>query len=222
MEVSIAGQSADFLLAVLYGGLYSVLYDFLGVIRNRFKSAALTFLLDTLFWLLCVVGLFWFAMGFGQGELRLFVLGGILLGSVVYFNLVGRFLRSVFVDLLELLIALLRFSLKPFRWIHQKFVGFAQKIKKDFLYLEKRNRIKEGLYTRRKDYYARGEERFGQDAKNGDFDEAGHHGVRRMGGADTADLAGSNQRAPGPGGDASASEGGAGSEARAAHGAYRV
>jgi len=96
MENYISQQVLSLGAAVLLGLLGGLVYDLLRAVRIRKKqSRVLTHLLDGLYTLFWLLGLLWFALRIGQGELRLYMAAGILLGAVLYFNALSGFLRPL-------------------------------------------------------------------------------------------------------------------------------
>ena len=78
------------------GAAGGLIYDALRALRflDR-RDRRLTHLLDALFALLLGVGLLWLALVVGGGELRLYMLTGMLLGAVLWFLLLSPLLRPV-------------------------------------------------------------------------------------------------------------------------------
>ena len=226
MEISIIGQSAEFLLAMLYGLLTGVLYDVIRAVRGRIKAFFVIFALDLLFWVCCVIGVFWFAMGIGQGELRLFVFSGIVLANVLYFSVFSRFIRSFLFDLLEIIASVIAALLKPFVEIAKKIQKVAQKTKKSFQYWEKRNKIKEELYAsariRRRMYKRERRVTPHAETQKRDIHKTMYRGVRNIRGIDAPDFAGADERAQSFRAGARAAAGLRAAEERAAESGYRI
>ena len=94
MELPIALQGSQFLLAALLGLIYGLCYDLLRGLRRNAKP--LTHPSDLIFGLLCLLGNLLFAFYIGQGEYRIFMLPATALGASVYFLCLSRFLLPVF------------------------------------------------------------------------------------------------------------------------------
>ena len=67
-----------------------LLYDLFRVMRVRIPLPLLGGALDLLFWLVVTAGLFVYTTAAGNGEVRFYMIGAVLLGAVVYFWLASR------------------------------------------------------------------------------------------------------------------------------------
>ena len=84
------------LQSLLLGVGIGLLYDILRALRWHFSCGrAATAALDTVFWLLLTAGLFEFGLVFAAGQPRLFVLGGMAGGMVLYFPLLSSAVLAV-------------------------------------------------------------------------------------------------------------------------------
>lgn len=96
MENYVTEQLTTLAAAVLLGALGAWLYDLLRAIRIRHRQDRLLMHLTdgvyVVLWLLVLLG---FALHRGGGELRLYMLIGIVLGVVVYFLLLSSSLRPL-------------------------------------------------------------------------------------------------------------------------------
>ena len=96
MGVSLSGQAQGFFAALLLGVSLSLLYDLLRAVRlRRAARRRLTGALDALYCVLAALLTFLFALRVGGGELRLYMLTGMLLGAVLWFLLLSPLLRPV-------------------------------------------------------------------------------------------------------------------------------
>ncbi len=95
MEISITHQQMEAAISLVIGFGTGIVYDFFGVLRRRFILKIFTYLFDLLFCLL--LGCVYFLVGYGPGggRLRLFMLAFILLGCVLYFLLLSKFMNRL-------------------------------------------------------------------------------------------------------------------------------
>lgn len=96
MENYVAAQLQQLGAAAALGGAAGLVYDVLRSARllDR-RDRRLTHLLDGVFAALLGAGLLWLALVVGEGELRLYMVTGMLLGGVVWFCLLSPLLRPV-------------------------------------------------------------------------------------------------------------------------------
>ncbi len=116
MENYVGGQLACLGQALLLGLVGGAVYDLLRAIRIRWRSRWLTHASDVLYVLALGLAVFLFTMGRGQGELRLYVLGGIALGGVVYFTLLSALVRPLWSFWTETAALLAGFLWRPVAW----------------------------------------------------------------------------------------------------------
>ncbi len=96
MENYVTAQLVVFAQSVLLGLLSGCLYDLLRAVRLcRRHSRWLMHLLDALYTLVLLLGIWLFALRLGQGELRLYMLAAMVLGGVLYFLLLSHLLRPM-------------------------------------------------------------------------------------------------------------------------------
>lgn len=100
MRNYIPEQLAMFLWSVLLGGVLALVYDLFRTVRGELlrrpgpASAALSGALDALYCLLAAASVFFLFMA-GDGELRIFILLGVLGGAVLFFCLLSQLLRPL-------------------------------------------------------------------------------------------------------------------------------
>lgn len=130
MGLSVAKQTADFLLSGALGAAISVLYDLFRVIRRRAGRAPVTAVLDVLFWLLAAGAVLWFSMGAMGGGFRLFGLLGLFLGGVLYFLTLSSAVLFLLSKLLDLLLLAVRALFRPIAAFFRALFALFQKSKK--------------------------------------------------------------------------------------------
>lgn len=93
MEIYITEQARVFLFSVFLGFALGALYDMVGALRGKWK--ALTPVLDVGYGFCLLGSVFLFTLRQSQGQLRLFVLMGMLGGGVLFFTGLSMWLRPV-------------------------------------------------------------------------------------------------------------------------------
>ena len=108
MAAPIALQAEQAALSVALGAALAALYDFFKAFRLRANSGCLTAAADTLFSCALLAALFVFALGPGEGRLRLFMLAAVALGWGVWRLTLSRWALRAFSLLAEGLFRALR------------------------------------------------------------------------------------------------------------------
>lgn len=128
MGVNISQQLLLFLRSVLLGGVLGLLYDLLRPFR-RLGGGLWGGLLDAVYGFTAVSGVFFFVMA-GDGELRVFILLGIFIGTVLFFCLLSQPLRPLW----DFWTAIL---LTPVRWAEKFLEKWGNFFKKLFSFWKK-------------------------------------------------------------------------------------
>ena len=133
MEIEISAQAAAFLCAGLLGALLGLLYDLLRALRTLWKGRG-TALTDGLYSLAVLISVFYFAMAFGQGQLRIYMVLGILAGAVLFFSLLSQPLRPLWDYWRDSLLLTLHILLSPAVFLWRLLKKLLLPFKKCFLF----------------------------------------------------------------------------------------
>lgn len=145
MAVSIAEQGWGFLGSVLLGVCLGILYDLFRLFRVRLRLRWLGGFLDLSFWLVTVCALFIYAVEMGNGEVRVYLMVGIVAGGGGYFRLCSpltRFLGDKCADGLGFLWKIFLLPLRGFVGLWKKFIKNQKNL---FHYRKKWYRIKKSV-----------------------------------------------------------------------------
>ena len=92
----VTNQAYLFLVFVINGILIGVLFDFFRILRKTFKTKdIITYIEDFLFWILTGIILLYSIFTFNNGEIRLFMLLGILLGTIIYMIFISSYVIKI-------------------------------------------------------------------------------------------------------------------------------
>ena len=131
MELPIQGQLLLFLYSFLLGLSFGAYYDIFRVCRLFFGNNKITvFIQDLFYFLSCAVAAFIFIFILNRGEVRFFVVISIMIGGLVYYLTLGRFVFALFSKILTAV---------------KKLAGL---IKNKFSNLPKKSKPKEGKICR--------------------------------------------------------------------------
>lgn len=97
-------QAYTFLLFMLNGICIGIFFDIFRILRKTFKTRDwITYLEDILFWLLSGCITLYFIFVFNQGEIRLYIFLGILLGVILYILSISKYFIKLNVIVIEAL-----------------------------------------------------------------------------------------------------------------------
>ena len=89
-------QASSFLIFILNGLLLGILFDIFRILRKSFKTPDfVTYIEDIFFWILSGMILLYSIFTFNNGELRLYIFIGILIGTLMYMLLFSKFFINV-------------------------------------------------------------------------------------------------------------------------------
>ena len=93
-----AGNQANlFVIFSLVGIIIGLLFDIFRVLRKVFKTKdILTYIEDILFWILTGIIIIYSMYRFCDGELRFFMMVGIMFGSIIYILSISKYIIFFF------------------------------------------------------------------------------------------------------------------------------
>ncbi len=148
-----------FLCALGLGFLLGIIYDLLRGIRlSVTKSNIAVVVFDILYFFILGVATFTFILSFNKGEIRLYILGGELIGGLFYYfsfgltaikitNKFAALLRKLYSLIFKILSAPFRLIFKLFYRIFKKISGFLKKSRKNKEKIKKKHLPKLRLYV---------------------------------------------------------------------------
>lgn len=128
-----------FVGAVLLGFMIGLAYDLLRSIRRQYPKTLMV--CDLLFSVILATGVIRYILAAAGGELRIYVLLGILLGAVFYFCTCSTFLRPLWDFWMETFVRFLALCAVPLLVLKKFFQKSAEKAKKLFHFATKWVRI---------------------------------------------------------------------------------
>ena len=101
----IKNQLIIFMIFAMSGIIMSIIFDFFRATRKNIKpSILLTYIEDCLFWIISGTILIFEIIKFSQGEVRLYLFIGLILGSVFYFAIFSKYILKIFTMILSFFI----------------------------------------------------------------------------------------------------------------------
>ena len=97
----VTNQAYLFLIFMINGIIIGILFDFFRILRKSFKTAdAITYIEDSLFWILTGAILLYSIFVFCNGEIRLFMFLGVLLGTIIYMLIASKSVIKINVSII--------------------------------------------------------------------------------------------------------------------------
>ncbi len=129
MELSFAQQSQAFLFSIVLGLLLGFLYGLFKIIRIAFSlGKPATVITDVLFMILSSLAVFLFSLAYIQGYVRIYVLLGAFLGTLLYRATIGHVFSRLYLPVIGFLKKILSTILKKFKKIVKMLLKTIRKI----------------------------------------------------------------------------------------------
>lgn len=104
MILSMKTQVLLFLLTIGLGIVSGFLYDVFRIIRKVFKHPNfLTYIEDILYWILVTFLIFYIMLDKNYGEIRGFTIGGVLVGTIIYFLTISKFFINACMSIIHII-----------------------------------------------------------------------------------------------------------------------
>lgn len=117
-------QAYIFMMFIINGIIIGILFDIFRVMRKTFKTSnIITYIQDIIFWVLSGVLTLYFIFGFNNGEIRLYIFLGIVLGISLYMLLISKNFIKISTLILQKIKKLVEIIIYPIKKI-VKFVFF--------------------------------------------------------------------------------------------------
>jgi len=114
-------QAYLFLIFSMTGVAIGILFDFFRILRRSIKTSnIITYIEDVLFWILTGLLVLYNIWYFNNGEIRIFMFLGIILGVLIYMSTLSSILIKIFSKMLQTIIKILELPFKVIR------TGFSQ------------------------------------------------------------------------------------------------
>lgn len=114
-------QAYLFLVFSLTGIAIGVLFDFFRILRRTIKTSnIITYIEDVLFWILTGVLILYNIWFFNNGEIRVYMFFGIILGVLIYMSTLSSILIKIFSKILQSIIRILELPFKIIVTIFRK------------------------------------------------------------------------------------------------------
>lgn len=137
-------QAYLFLVFSLTGVTIGVLFDFFRILRRTIKTSnIITYIEDVLFWILTGLLVLYNIWYFNNGEIRVYMFLGIILGVLIYMSTLSNILIKIFSKILQIIIKILELPFKTIISIFRKIITAIVTI---FTKITKKITIKKGNF----------------------------------------------------------------------------
>ncbi len=129
MDNTIAMQLYSLLIFTISGVAIGIFFDIFRILRKTFKTPdIITYIEDTIFWICTGIFFLFLLFKFNNGEIRNYVIIGIIMGIVIYILTISKyfikinvsiinFLKKILLYPIKLICTILSKILKPFSFI---------------------------------------------------------------------------------------------------------
>lgn len=119
----VTNQAYLFFVFIINGIIIGLLFDFFRILRKTFKTKdIITYIEDFLFWILTGITLLYSIFTFNNGEIRLFMLLGVLLGVIIYMIFISSYIIKINVVIINfiknIISKILKFLIIPFKFLY--------------------------------------------------------------------------------------------------------
>ena len=122
-------QAYLFLVFSLTGVIIGILFDFFRILRRIIKTSNfITYVEDILFWILTGFLILYNIWYFNNGEIRIYMFLGIILGVLIYMLTLSSILIKIFSKLFRILINVLELPFKTIISVFRKLITAIEKI----------------------------------------------------------------------------------------------
>ena len=117
-------QAYLFIIFTIDGILIGFLFDFFRILRKSFKTKDfVTYIQDVLFWIITGILILYTMYKYCDGELRLFMIIGMIIGFLMYILTISRYIMRISVAVLDLFKKIFKFIFNilfyPFKIIYK-------------------------------------------------------------------------------------------------------
>lgn len=121
MITSLYDQIKILIIFAITGIIIGLLFDFFRIQRKVIKTFDfITYLQDALFWILSGIVLIISIMNFTNGEIRSYMILGIIIGVFLYFNTFSKYIMKISMGIANFFIKILHILISPIKKLSKK------------------------------------------------------------------------------------------------------
>ena len=120
MNALLLSQFNTVFIFFLTGICIGLLFDFFRIQREVLKTCDfITYIQDILFWIVSGLIIIFVIMKYTNGEIRIYMVLGIILGILIYFLIISKYIMKIFVCILSFLLNIIGKLLFPIKKIYK-------------------------------------------------------------------------------------------------------
>lgn len=138
-------QAYLFLVFSLTGVAIGILFDFFRILRKTIKTHNIvTYIEDILFWILTGLLILYNIWYFNDGEIRIYMFLGIIMGVLIYMSTLSKFIILIFSNILKIIIKIFKIPIRAILSIFRKISTAIMSLFENFTkkYTNKKGKIK--------------------------------------------------------------------------------
>ena len=151
-------QTYLFIVFTIVGIIIGILFDIFRILRKSFKTKDIvTYIEDILFWILTGIIILFSMYKFSNGELRFFMIIGIIMGTLMYMITFSKYVIKISVFVINIFKIWILYPFKVLIKISKKIIFrpifiICINFKKNFINFVKKNKKNRGIFVKKEKY----------------------------------------------------------------------
>ena len=151
-------QTYLFIVFTIVGIIIGVLFDIFRILRKSFKTKDIvTYMEDILFWILTGIIILFSMYKFSNGELRFFMIIGIIMGTLMYMITFSKYVIKISVFIINIIKTIIVYPIKVIEKILKKIIFrpiciICISFKKKIINFVKKNKKNRGIFVKKEKY----------------------------------------------------------------------
>ncbi len=151
-------QTYLFIVFTIVGIIIGILFDIFRILRKSFKTKDIvTYIEDIFFWILTGIIILFSMYKFSNGELRFFMIIGIIMGTLMYMITFSRYVIKISVFIIKIIKTIIVYPVKVVEKILKKIIIrpifiICINFKKNFINFVKKNKKNRGIFVKKEKY----------------------------------------------------------------------
>lgn len=151
-------QTYLFIVFTIVGIIIGILFDIFRILRKSFKTKDIvTYIEDIIFWVLTGIIILFSMYKFSNGELRFFMIIGIIMGTLMYMITFSRYVIKISVFIIKIIKTIIVYPVKVVEKILKKIIIrpifiICINFKKNFINFVKKNKKNRGIFVKKEKY----------------------------------------------------------------------